>query len=70
MTEAVRQQNMIREGADQKVPSNRVSTFLLFATVAAAPLPFGSTNPPSIAFWCIVLGRRRPLPDGGRSGAR
>ena len=56
MTEAVRQQNMIREGADQKVSSNRVSTFLLFATVAAAPLPFGSTNPPPIAFWCIVLG--------------
>ena len=47
---------MIQEGADQKVSSNRISTFLLFATVAAAPLPYSSTNPPVIAFWCIVLG--------------
>ena len=47
---------MMQEGADQKVSSNRISTFLLFATVAAAPLPFGSMNSPSIAFWCIVLG--------------
>ena len=47
---------MIQEGADQKVSSNRISTFLLFATVAAAPLPYGSTNPSVIAFWCIVLG--------------
>jgi O-antigen ligase len=29
---------------------------ILFATVAAAPLPFGSTDPVVIAFWCIVLG--------------
>jgi O-antigen ligase len=47
--------NMMQEGADPKVSSNRISTFLLFATVAAAPLPFGSTNL-QIAFWCIVLG--------------
>jgi O-antigen ligase len=36
--------------------SNRVSSLLLFATVSAAPLPFGSTEPAVIAFWCIVLG--------------
>ena len=47
---------MTQEDAHQRAPSNRISTFLLFATVAAAPLPFGSTNPPQIAFWCIVLG--------------
>ena len=47
---------MIHEGADQKVSSNRISTFLLFATVAAAPLPYGSMIPTTIAFWCIVLG--------------
>lgn len=35
---------------------NRISTFLLFAVVAAAPLPYGSTNFPAIAFWCIALG--------------
>jgi hypothetical protein len=44
------------ERAAAKAPLNRISTFLLFATVAAAPLPFGSTTPPAIAFWCIVLG--------------
>src|SRR5450759_1086793 len=37
-------------------PSNRISSFSLFVTVAAAPFPFGSTAPAAIAFWCIVLG--------------
>jgi O-antigen ligase len=37
-------------------PSNRISSFILFVTVAAAPFPFGSTAPTAIAFWCIVLG--------------
>ena len=37
-------------------PANRISSFTLFAAVAAAPLPFGSTDPAVIAFWCIVLG--------------
>ena len=50
------QLNMMDAGADQKVSPNRISTFLLFATVAAAPLPYGSMNPPTISFWCIVLG--------------
>jgi O-antigen ligase len=40
----------------RSAPPNRISSFLLFATVAAAPLPFGSTNLTTIAFWCIVLG--------------
>ena len=39
-----------------RTPSNRISSFILFVTVAAAPFPFGSTNPTVIAFWCIVLG--------------
>jgi O-antigen ligase len=34
----------------------RVSSWLLFAAVALAPLPFGSNEPTIIAFWCIVLG--------------
>jgi O-antigen ligase len=34
----------------------RVSSWLLFAAVALAPLPFGSNEPTTIAFWCIVLG--------------
>ena len=37
-------------------PTNRISTIILFVVVAAAPLPFGSAEPPAIAFWCIVLG--------------
>jgi O-antigen ligase len=36
--------------------ANKLSALLLFAAVAAAPLPFGSTDPAAIAFWCIVLG--------------
>ena len=39
-----------------RAPSNRISSFILFVTVAAAPFPFGSTAPAAIAFWCIVLG--------------
>ena len=42
--------------AATRPPSNRISYFLLVATVAAAPLPFGSIDPAAIAFWCIVLG--------------
>lgn len=37
------------------VPAN-ISSWLLFAAVALAPLPFGSNEPTTIAFWCIVLG--------------
>jgi hypothetical protein len=36
--------------------SAKVSSLLLFVAVAAAPLPFGSANPPAMSFWCIVLG--------------
>jgi O-antigen ligase len=38
------------------MPANRVSSWLLLVTVAVAPLPFGSTNPTTIAAWCGVLG--------------
>jgi O-antigen ligase len=33
-----------------------VSSYLLFAVIAGAPLPFGSDEPTTVAFWCIVLG--------------
>ena len=39
-----------------RAPLNRISSLILFATVAAAPFPFGSSAPAAIAFWCIVLG--------------
>lgn len=35
---------------------NRLSSLLLFAAVAAAPLPYGSIAPTTIAFWCAWLG--------------
>ena len=34
----------------------RIAAWLLFAAVALAPLPFGSSQSIAIAFWCIVLG--------------
>ena len=42
--------------ASDSVQVNRISSIILFGTVALAPLPFGSVAPYSIAFWCIVLG--------------
>src|SRR3974390_2578159 len=41
---------------DTAAPSNWISSFILFARVAAVPFPFGSTAPAVIAFWCIVFG--------------
>lgn len=34
----------------------RIATWLLLAAAALAPLPFGSNEAISIAFWCILLG--------------
>ena len=42
--------------AAMRTSSNRISSYILFVTVAAAPFPFGSTDPAAIAFWCIALG--------------
>jgi O-antigen ligase len=35
---------------------NRASSLILYAAMALAPLPLGSTGPATISFWCIVLG--------------
>jgi O-antigen ligase len=45
-----------RVNTSRQPPSNLIASLILFATVAAAPFPFGSTDPAAIAFWCIVLG--------------
>lgn len=37
-------------------PAHIAASLLLFAVVALAPLPFGSSEPTAIAFWCIALG--------------
>jgi hypothetical protein len=37
-------------------PLITLGSWVLFAAVALAPLPFGSNLPTAIAFWCIVLG--------------
>lgn len=39
-----------------KFVRDRVSALILYGVVALAPLPFGSTDPTTIAVWCIVLG--------------
>jgi len=36
--------------------SVKISSWILFAVVALAPLPFGSTDGTAIAMWCVVLG--------------
>ena len=36
--------------------ANRIAAYLLFITVAAAPLPFGSRDATTVAVWCILLG--------------
>jgi len=38
------------------IGANRIPVYLLFITVAAAPLPFGSPHPATVAVWCILLG--------------
>jgi O-antigen ligase len=38
------------------VGSNRIASYILFATVATAPFPFGSRDATTVAFWCILLG--------------
>ena len=37
-------------------PSNRISSLILFVTVAAAPFPFGSTDPLQSHFGALFLG--------------
>jgi O-antigen ligase len=38
------------------IGSNRIASYLLFATVAGAPLPFGSEDATTVVAWCILLG--------------
>jgi len=49
---------------------NRVSAALLFAVIAGAPLPFGSSSPLPISFWCALLGigLMTASPQGFRRG--
>jgi O-antigen ligase len=42
--------------SDKSLPANRLSSLLLFVTVAWAPFPFGSTDASATSLWCIVLG--------------
>lgn len=38
------------------VGANLIASYMLFATIAIAPLPFGSRDATTIALWCILLG--------------
>jgi O-antigen ligase len=55
-TRAIRAIFSIRAFRAIATGKTRVASWLLFAVVALAPLPFGSTEPAAIAFWCIALG--------------
>jgi O-antigen ligase len=35
---------------------DRIASWLLFTTVALAPLPFGSSQPAAVSVWCVALG--------------
>src|SRR5262249_41093987 len=47
-----------------------LGSWVLFAAVALAPLPFGSTPPTAVAFWCIVLGAAVILLSKNAGGLR
>jgi O-antigen ligase len=36
--------------------TNRIASWILFVAIAGAPLPFGSRDPTTVAFWCALLG--------------
>jgi hypothetical protein len=36
--------------------TNRIAAWILFVAIAGAPLPFGSRDPVTVAFWCGLLG--------------
>jgi len=50
--------------------ANRISAYILFFVIAAAPLPFGSRDATTVALWCSVLGLGLILasPRGLRAG--
>lgn len=41
--------------AEHVAPSNRISAYILFFVIAAAPLPIGSRDPTTVALWCFFL---------------
>jgi len=41
---------------DSHTPANRFASIILFIAIGGAPLPFGSRDPITIAFWCFLLG--------------
>jgi len=43
-------------GSSWRAARRRLATAVLFTAIAAAPLPFGSRDPATLAFWCVLLG--------------
>lgn len=41
---------------ERQVGASRTSSYILFLVIAAAPLPFGSRDPTTVAAWCFLLG--------------
>lgn len=52
----IKQKIAPRDEVRSPTRANRISSTILFIVVALAPLPFGSTDPSTVAFWCTILG--------------
>src|SRR3954469_20213761 len=44
------------EQRERGLSFNRVAAYILFFVITAAPLPFGSRDPTTVAVWCFILG--------------
>src|SRR4051812_31890694 len=56
-----RRRSLSRPDADEsrerpEPRSNRVASVILLVAIAGAPLPFGTRDPTTVAFWCCLLG--------------
>jgi O-antigen ligase len=70
-TKAAQPAPFVYERSQWSACAAKFGSLLLFVTVAAAPLPFGSNQPAPIALWCIVLGAALLfLPLRGLSGGQ
>ena len=70
-TKAAQPAPFVHERSQWSAYAAKFGSLLLFVTVAAAPLPFGSNQPAPIALWCIVLGAALLfLPLRGLSGGQ
>jgi O-antigen ligase len=63
LTSSFRHSPLADDGA---TPINRFASRLFFAIIALAPLPFGSYEPTTVAFWCLLLSIALAFADPAR----